>query len=81
MKDKHDNLPFWGKQKPLKHYFEYGVIRFSVKNGTLSYLVRKITKTNWATITKGKVRDQQHLKALLNAKSFDDVLSLEIVIP
>ena len=71
------SLPFGLTQKPTNHYFEHGVVKFNVREGSLYYLVRKITKTGWATITKGQVRDKQQLDVLLKAKSFNEILSIE----
>ena len=47
MKDISDT-PFWGKQKPLKHYFHNGVIKFSVDPqkgiGTHTKIIDRIWK-------------------------------------
>lgn len=73
------SLPFGLKQKPLPHYFENGVVRFYIREGELHFLIRKITKTSWATILKGKVKDEAQLSKLINFKSFDEIPTIEVV--
>lgn len=73
-------LPFGLKQKPLNHYFENGVIKFSCREGKLHFEVKQIIKSNNASIYKGIVKDKIHLDKLLAIKSVYDVLhSIEVV--
>ena len=77
MNDKSGNLPFWGKQKPLKHYFENGVITFTVSKPNLYYSVTKITKLGRFSLYSGRVRDKQHLDGLLKSKNLEQLSHLE----
>ena len=73
-------LPFGLKAKPLPHYFEHGVIKFSMNEGTMHFQVKQITKESNGTIYKGIVKDKTHLDQLLKVKSIYDVLrSIEVV--
>ena len=63
--------PFWGKQKPLKHYFEQGVITFSVKNGELYCHVKKIDKLGNYPLYTAKVENKEQLDILLGAKTLE----------
>lgn len=67
-------LPFGLKAKPLPHYFEHGVIKFSMNEGTMSFQVKQITKEANGTIYSGVVKDKEHLERLLKTKSIYDVL-------
>lgn len=73
-------LPFGLKAKPLNHYFEHGVIKFSMNEGTMHFQVKQITKEANGTIYHGVVKDKEHLDKLLSTKSIYDVLrSIEVV--
>lgn len=74
------SLPFGLKQKPLNHYFEHGVIKFSINEGKLFYTIKKITKNSNSTLCKGTVMNKIHLDQLLAIKNLDGIHSLEEVI-
>lgn len=59
------------KTKPATKYFEHGYVSFHTENKELFYKVYRVTKTNQALIEKGKIIDENHLKALLALKSID----------
>lgn len=67
------DIPFWGKQKPLRHYFPGGVIKFSVGSGVLYYSIVKISKTGNYPLDIGNVRDKEHLDKILAIKRFEDL--------
>lgn len=72
-------IPFWGKTKPVAHYFHLGVVRFYMREGKLNYMIRKITKTSWATLMKGEVKSKAQLDQLMSIKSLDEIHSIEVV--
>ena len=67
MKDNSD-IPFWGKQKPLKKYFKNGVINFSVKKGELYSTIKFIDKTGNYELYRSKVENKEALNILLGIK-------------
>ena len=74
------SLPFGLKQKPLSHYFEHGVVRFSVVGGKLLYRINKITKTENAVLIKNQeVKSKSHLDNLLSIKTLSEIPSIEVV--
>lgn len=75
MNDKNPT-PFWGKTKPIPHYFEHGVVRFSVREGILHYELKQITKMVNSTIFRGTVKDKTHLQQLSNLQSLKDAIRL-----
>ena len=75
MKDK-DDTPFWGKQKPLKHYFHNGVMSFIVRKGELWIVVKRIDKSGHYPLYSDKVKDKEHLDRLLRVKSIEYVAHL-----
>lgn len=64
---------FWGKRKPMTHYFEKGYVTFSMDRKTkkLKYDLKYVTLVSHDTITKGIVKDKAHLDRLLSLKSFN----------
>lgn len=73
------SLPFGLKQKPLNHYFEHGVVKFNVQNGTMYYTVKQITKTINATVFRGEVKSKAHLDKIMSIKKLSDIQTLEVV--
>ena len=72
--------PFWGKMKPIPHYFEQGVIRFSVREGQLYYSCKAITRTFTGIITNNQlVPSKEYLDKLLAVKSIHEIPSIEVV--
>lgn len=73
------SLPFRLKQKPLSHYFEHGVIRFSMRNGTMVFRVIHITKSSKALIIIGDVKSKAHLDQLMSIKNLSEIQTIEVV--
>ena len=67
---------FWGKQKPLKHYFEHGLIKFRVSGNDLFYELIQITKIGRFVLSSGKVKDKQHLDSILKSDTFEQLAHL-----
>ena len=68
------NLPFGLKQKPLNHYFEQGLIRFSIREGNLYYTCKTITKTFTGTITNNQlIKSKEQLDKLLAVKTIHEI--------
>lgn len=66
---------FWGKRKPLDHYFKHGWVKFAVdrKPKQLMYLINRCTISNLSDLEKGIVKDKEHLDQLLSIKSIDEI--------
>ena len=67
--------PFWGSQKPLKHYFHNGVLTFRVRGNSLCCDVQHISKKSWGTLGHICIKDKEHLDRLLTVKELKDVVS------
>lgn len=74
------SLPFGLKQKPLKHYFENGVIKFSIIEGKLFYTVERIDKMNIYKLFTSEVKSKEHLDQLLSIKFLHEIQTIEEVI-
>lgn len=74
------SLPFELKQKPLPHYFDGGVIKFSCREGILYYTVKQIEKTLSGTLTSGRVESKEHLDKILNVKTLYEIHTIEEVV-
>ena len=74
------SLPFNLKQKPLSHYFESGVILFSINSGKIYYTIRKIDKSVNAILVKGHVKSKEQLDKLLSIKSLHEIPTIEEVV-
>ena len=75
MNDKSGNLPFWGKQKPLRHYINHGLIKFTVKDGHLLFAVIMIEKERRAPLYIWEVKSKEHLERLLASKTLREVIA------
>ena len=73
------SLPFGLKQKPLNHYFEHGVIKFSINDGKLFFTVKAITKLTNGIIQQSEVKSKAHLDKLLSIKTLSEIPSIESV--
>lgn len=73
------SLPFGLKQKPLNHYFEHGVIRFSINDGKLLFTVKAITKLTNGIIQQSEVKSKDHLDKLLSIKKLSEIPTIEVV--
>ena len=73
------SLPFGLKQKPLNHYFEHGVIKFSVQEGKLFFTVKAITKLTNGIIQQSEVKSKAHLDKLLSIKTLSEIPTIEVV--
>ena len=73
------SLPFGLKQKPLPHYFEHGVVKFAMHEGTMHFTIKQITKKINATILKGKVKNIEHLERLMSIKTLSEIPTIEVV--
>ena len=73
------SLPFGLKQKPLNHYFEHGVIRFSINDGKLFFTVKVITKLTNGIIQQSEVKSKANLDKLLSIKTLNEIPSIEVV--
>ena len=58
-------IPFWGKQKPLRHYFKDGSFSFSVRDGKLFCKVTRTTKISKQTLYSFEVENKEHLDLIL----------------
>lgn len=67
------NLPFWGKQKPLRHYFEGAVLKFNVRLNELFCTLIVINKKGRFVIDTFKVKDKEHLEGLLKITRIEDI--------
>lgn len=67
---------FWGKQKPLKHYFHKGVVTFQVKGDDLFYEVILIGKDGNYPLFINKVKDKQQLDLILESKNLEQLTHL-----
>ena len=72
-------LPFGLKQKPLNHYFETGVIKFSIREHLMYFKISMITKTNNSLLITGHVQSKQHLEKLLSIKHLNEIPTIEVV--
>ena len=57
--------PFWGKQKPLRHYFKNGSLSFSVKDKKLFCKVTLTTKSKKMSLYSFEVENKEHLERIL----------------
>lgn len=73
------SLPFGLKQKPLNKYFEHGVIKFNVIQGTLCYTIKEISKKGNYTLQTGVVKDKAMLDRLLSIKTISEIQTIEVV--
>lgn len=73
------SIPFGLKQKPLNHYFEHGVIKFSIQEGKLFFTIKLITKLTNGPIQQAEVKTKAQLDQLLSIKKISDIRSLEVV--
>ena len=73
------SLPFGLKQKPLNHYFEHGVIKFSIQEGKLFFTIKVITKLTNGPIQQAEVKSKAQLDQLLSIKKINDIRALEVV--
>ena len=73
------SLPFGLKQKPLNHYFEHGVIKFSVSEGKLYFYIKQINKRNSGSLLHGIVKSQEHLDKLMSIKTISEIPTIEVV--
>lgn len=66
---------FWGKRKPLEHYFKNGWVKFAVDRKTkqLMYLINGCTASNLSDLERGIVKDKEHLDQLLSIKSLAEI--------
>ena len=64
MKDVSD-IPFWGKQKPLRHYFKNASLSFSVKDDKLFCKVTLTTKSKKMSLYSFEVENKEHLQRIL----------------
>ena len=72
MKDNSD-IPFWGKQKPLRHYFHGGVAKFSVRLNELFCTIVLINKRGNYPLDVMKVNDKEHLDKILAIKRIEEI--------
>ena len=73
------SLPFGLKQKPTNHYFEHGLVKFNVREGTMYYTIKRITKRSNSTLLNGKVASKEHLDKLLSIRSIRELQTIEVV--
>lgn len=74
------NIPFGLKQKPLNHYFQNGVIRFSVKEGNLYFKVIQINPKFSATIFDYTlIKTKEQLDKLLSIRYVSEIPTIEVV--
>ena len=73
------SLPFGLKQKPLNHYFEHGVIRFSINDAKLYFTVKAITKLTNGIVLQSEVKSKAHLDKLLSIKTLSEIQTIEVV--
>lgn len=68
------SLPFGLTQKPVNHYVENGVIKFSCREGNLYFKSIYINKHIRFTLETGLVKSKEELDSILNLKSFPPIL-------
>lgn len=73
------SLPFRLTQKPMNHYFEHGVIKFAVREGTLYYTIKIINKSINGVLLNGIVNSKDHLDKLLAIKHLSEIQTIEVV--
>ena len=70
--------PFWGKQKPLRHYITNGSLSFSVKEGKLFCKVTRTTKASKQSLYSFEVLNKMQLDSLLKTKSLSEITTNEV---
>ena len=74
------SVPFGLKQKPLNHYFDGGVVKFSIDEGELHFLIKQITKKGNFTIYSGVITEKEQLDKLLSIKTLSELQTIEEVV-
>lgn len=72
------SLPFGLTQKPMNHYFEHGVIKFAVREGTLHYTIKIINKSINGVLLNGIVKSKDHLDKLLKIRTLSEIQTIEV---